>query len=302
MGGGTEIMFIKYQHVERYGNTEVSGIEMGECYVFPKLDGTNGSVWAEGGVVCAGSRNRVLAIDDDNAGFFAAISNDLRIGTYLIEFPHHTLYGEWLVPHSLKTYREDAWRRFYIFDVYDRAAEKWLRYDEYRTQMERHGLDYLAPLAIIKNGSADMFVTMLEKNVHLIQDGIGSGEGIVLKNYDYLNRFGNQIWAKIVTNEFKEKHHKEMGAPIVGCEIIEQQITDKYVTQALVDKVQAKIALERDGWTSRYIPQLLNTVFYDLVREDMWEIIKEHKNPRIDFRALHMFTVGRIKQLRSDLF
>ena len=278
-------MFIKYQHVERYGNTEVAGIEMGECYVFPKLDGTNGSVWAEGGVVCAGSRNRVLAIDDDNAGFFAAISNDLRISTYLIEFPHHTLYGEWLVPHSLKTYREDAWRKFYIFDVYDRAAEKWLRYDEYRTQMERHGLDYLGPLAIIKNGSADMFVTMLEKNVHLIQDGMGAGEGIVLKNYDYLNRFGNQIWAKIVTNEFKEKHHKEMGAPIVGC-----------------DKVQAKIALERDGWTSKYIPQLLSTVFYDLVREDMWEIIKEHKNPRIDFRALHMFTVGRIKQLRSDLF
>jgi hypothetical protein len=295
-------MFIKYQHVERYGNTEVQGIELGEAYVFPKLDGTNGSVWMDDGVICAGSRNRVLAIGDDNAGFYGEISKDIRIASYLKEFPHHTLYGEWLVPHSLKTYREDAWRKFYIFDVFDRNTEKLMHYEGYRMQMERHGLNYLAPLAIIKNGSADMFVQMLEKNVFLIQDGMGSGEGIVIKNYDYLNRFGNQIWAKLVTNEFKEKHHKEMGAPIIGCEIIEQKITDKYVTQALVDKVYAKIAAEHDGWTSRYIPQLLNTVFYDLVREEMWEIIKEHKNPRIDFRALHMFTVGKIKTLRLDLF
>lgn len=29
--------FIKYQHLERYGNTEVEGIEVGTCYVFPKI-------------------------------------------------------------------------------------------------------------------------------------------------------------------------------------------------------------------------------------------------------------------------
>ncbi len=29
-------MFIKYPHIERIGNTEVEGIETGECYVFPK--------------------------------------------------------------------------------------------------------------------------------------------------------------------------------------------------------------------------------------------------------------------------
>ena len=295
-------MFIKYQHVEKYGNTEVEGIELGYTYIFPKLDGTNASVWAENGVICAGSRNRVLALGDDNAGFFAAISIDPHIQAYLLEFPHHTLYGEWLVPHSLKTYREDAWRKFYIFDVYDQKTEKHIHYEQYHMPLVRHGLNYLAPLAVIQNGSADMFVKMLEKNIVMIQDGMGAGEGIVIKNYDFVNRFGNTIWAKLVTNEFKEKHHKEMGAPIVGTEIIEQKITDKYVTQALIDKVQAKIALERGGWTSKYIPQLLNTVFYDLIREEMWEIIKEHKNPRIDFRALHVFTIGRIKQLRSDLF
>ena len=33
-------MFLKYMHLERYGNEEVDGIEQGTTYVFPKLDGT----------------------------------------------------------------------------------------------------------------------------------------------------------------------------------------------------------------------------------------------------------------------
>lgn len=52
-------MFKKYMHLERFGNDEVLGIELGECYVFPKLDGTNASLWVgEDGSVQAGSRNR----------------------------------------------------------------------------------------------------------------------------------------------------------------------------------------------------------------------------------------------------
>ena len=37
--------FRKYQHIERYGRNEVLGIEQGVCYVYPKIDGTNSSVW-----------------------------------------------------------------------------------------------------------------------------------------------------------------------------------------------------------------------------------------------------------------
>ncbi len=51
--------FRKYMHVERYGNDEVQGIEIGTCYIFPKLDGTNGSVWLQDDQVCCGSRNRL---------------------------------------------------------------------------------------------------------------------------------------------------------------------------------------------------------------------------------------------------
>lgn len=110
--------FRKYQHIERFGTMEVENIELGMCYIFPKIDGTNSSVWlGDDGLVHAGSRKRELSFENDNAGFMNAITQDHRIVRYLLKHPSHRLFGEWLVPHSLKTYRDDAWRKFYIFDV-----------------------------------------------------------------------------------------------------------------------------------------------------------------------------------------
>ncbi len=293
--------FLKYQHLERYGNTEVEGIEVGTCYVFPKLDGTNGSVWWDNGVK-AGSRNRELALDNDNAGFMNAMVVDKAVNLVLSVNKNIILYGEWLVPHTLKTYNDDAWRKFYVFDVYDRNKERLLSYDEYSAGLVAAGINVIAPIAIIKNGSIDHFTECLSKAHYLVKDGEGAGEGVVIKNYDYQNKYGRQTWAKIVTNEFKAKHHIAMGAPVVGCEIVEEKIVAKYVTQALVDKVVAKITNEMEGWSSKYIPRLIHTVYYDLVTEETWNFVKEFKNPKVDFKVLSHYATAKIKELKPELF
>jgi hypothetical protein len=299
--------FIKYQHLERYGNTEVEGIEVGTCYVFPKLDGTNGSVWLDpskpfGEKFCCGSRNRELSLDNDNAGFMKAMFDDDAVVPYIYQNPSHVLYGEWLVPHTLKTYNDDAWRKFYVFDVYDRNKERLLSYDEYSAPLIAAGINVIAPIAIIKNGNIDHFTECLSKAHYLVKDGEGSGEGVVIKNYDYTNKYGRQTWAKIVTNEFKAKHHIAMGAPVVGGEIVEEKIAAKYVTQALVDKVEAKIVNEMGGWSSKYIPRLINTVWYDVVTEETWNFVKEFKNPKVDFKVLSHYVTAKIKELKKELF
>ena len=143
--------FQKYQHIERFGTEEVERIGIGEYYVFPKIDGTNSSVWLEDGEIKAGSRNRELTLDKDNAGFYNAIINDNRIKSYLEANPTHRLYGEWLVPHSLKTYRDDAWRRFYVFDVY--VGEIPMHYVDYKKGLDEFGIDYINPIRIIKNNT-----------------------------------------------------------------------------------------------------------------------------------------------------
>jgi hypothetical protein len=294
--------FIKYQHLERYGNTEVEGIEVGTCYVFPKLDGTNGSVWWDDGALRCGSRNRELSPDNDNAGFMNAMVVDKAINGLLDNNPYVILYGEWLVPHTLKTYNDDAWRKFYVFDVYDRNKERLLSYDEYSAPLIAAGINVIAPIAIIKNGTESHFTECLSKAHYLVKDGEGAGEGVVIKNYDYKNKYGRQTWAKIVGNEFKAKHHLEMGAPVVGAEIVEEKIAAKYVTQALVDKVEAKIVNEMGGWSSKYIPRLINTVWYDVVTEETWNFVKEFKNPKVDFKVLSHYVTAKIKELKKELF
>jgi hypothetical protein len=294
--------FIKYQHLERYGTTEVDGIEVGTCYVFPKLDGTNGSVWWADGALRCGSRNRELALDNDNAGFMNAIMDNTPVLMYIMANNDHVLYGEWLVPHTLKTYQDDAWRKFYVFDVFDRKKERLLSYDEYSAPLIAAGLNIIAPIAIIKNGSIETFTECLSKAHYLVKDGEGSGEGVVIKNYGYHNRYGRQTWAKIVANEFKAKHHIAMGAPVIGYEVVEEKIVDKYVNNTLVDKVFAKIVNQEDGWSSKYIPRLLHTVYYDLVTEECWNFVKEFKNPKVDFKTLSHYTTAKIKQLKPELF
>lgn len=298
--------FVKYPHLERFGNSEVEGIEVGITHVFPKLDGTNASLWLEDGNIYAGSRNKALSKESDNAGFFNWAVEQEKLVWLLRGFPELTLYGEWLVPHSLKTYRDDAWRKFYIFDVYNRETGLFYEYDRYKDILDAYEIkDYLAPIAVVKNGSREVFEKCLDKNVFLIKDGQGIGEGIVIKNYSWQNQYGRVTWAKIVTNEFKEVHHKEMGAPVIGGMTVEEKIVDRFVTQHFVDKVVDKIIIEDSEATqfnSRWIPRLLQTVFYDLVREETWEMLKKFNNPRIDFGFLQRLTIGKVKELRKDIF
>lgn len=295
-------MFTRYMHLERYGTDPVIDITDGVVHVFPKLDGTNASVWIKDGQIEAGSRNRKLSKEHDNAGFYNWVVEQKNIYDALLTKPNYTLYGEWLVPHTLQTYRADAWRKFYIFDVYDRETERYLSYDEYKPFLDAFGLTYLPPLVILKDAAYEHLLHAVNKNVFLIEDGKGIGEGVVLKNYEWKNPRGNIVWAKIITNAFKEENHRVMGSPVIGPDLVEEKIIEEYVSQHFVDKVVAKISVEHDGWNAKYIPQLLNTVYYDLITEEMWDIVKKYKQPKIDFGLLNKMCIRRIKELRKDIF
>lgn len=298
--------FQKYQHVERFGSSEVDGIHVGTCYVFPKIDGTNASVWmGEDGKVHAGSRNRELTLENDNAGFCAAITKDENIARFLHDYPQYRLYGEWLVPHTLRTYRDDAWRKFYVFDICDVQSDEFARYvpyDQYAPLLAEYGIEYIPPLKILTDATYTQFIQSLECNQYLIKDDEGAGEGIVIKNYSFVNRYGRQTWAKIVRSEFKERHVKTMGAPEVEYNPVEKQIAEKYISRALVQKEQAKIANEQNGWSSKFIPRLLGQIYHCLITEETWNFLKDFKQPTIDFKQLNRYTIQQIKNVCPDIF
>jgi ATP-dependent RNA circularization protein (DNA/RNA ligase family) len=267
--------FEKYQHIERLGSDEVSGILDGEVYIFPKIDGTNGSIWYNG-TLQYGSRRRHL-VDDDNQGFKHHLSQNKSYELFFKEYPNVRLYGEFLVPHTIKTYRDTAWRKFYIFDVVeykDNGEYRYMPYNEYKVILDKFKLDYIIPLKIITFPSLEQIYKCLEINDYLIKDGEGQGEGIVLKRYDYRNKYGRITWAKVVTSEFKEKHKRVMGvSEETGVEPIEYKIANSKCTVAFIEKTYAKVlALLRDkgvNFSGKTIPQLIDTTFHDFVTEEI---------------------------------
>jgi hypothetical protein len=295
--------FEKYMHLDKFGYDSVQGVEAGECYIFPKLDGTNASVWFDGESLQAGSRRRLLSLENDNAGFKAFVVNNPQMHSLMRDYPHLRLFGEWLVPHTLKTYRDDAWRKFYVFDVYDHNRGEFLSYVEYMPLVNAYGLDFIPPICVLHNPTYEDLIRELGNNTFLIQDGQGTGEGIVVKSYGFKNKYGKTVWAKLVSNDFKAKHVKEMG-PVVkeSKTLVEQKIVADCVDSHLVEKTHAKIINDEGGWSSKLIPRLLHTVYHDLISEELWDVVKKHKNPTVNFRTLNTLTTMKIKELKPELF
>jgi len=292
---------IKYQHIERVGNDEVDGILVGRVHIQPKIDGANGQVGINGNLYCA-SRNQVLSESTTNQGFWNHVQDNAAIYlAYLQEHPTHILYGEWLVPHSLKTYRASAWRKFYVFDVYNTLTEKYLPYEDYAPALEACGIEVIPVLAVVHNPTEEKLLQYVQANTYLIEDGKGCGEGIVLKNYAFANRYGRTTWAKLVRNEFKEEHRRAFGSPEVVMVSTELRIAEQYVTAGRLEKVKAKMQ-EAGPWSSRRIPEYLNRVWHELITEEMWNILKAHKNPTIDFKLLNRMVIARIKELDRETF
>lgn len=300
--------FRKYQHVCRLGTQETDGILNGKCYIFPKIDGTNASVWLDDdGKVCAGSRNRQLSVgNDDNQGFYTNILEDKNVADYLAKHPNHRLFGEWLVPHSLKTYKDEAWRKFYVFDVCEDDGDelRYLPYDEYKTLLDEFNIVYLEPLLIKTDVTKQDIEECVNNNIFAIKDDSGCGEGIVIKRYDYKNRYGRVVWAKVLHDEYTNRGSKAKGQlSSIQNKEVELLIVDDFVTSNLIEKEYAKILNDNeDIERKKLIPMLLNRVWNELINEEMWNIIKKYKNPTINFRVLNNLVINKIKLVKVDLF
>lgn len=297
--------YLKYQKVRRLATADTYGVLEGMVYVFYKIDGTNASTWLQDdGTIGAGSRNRELSIEQDNAGFFNTITRDENIIKFHNDNKALRLYGEWLVPHTLRTYRESAWRQFYVFDVMDDDGN-YMPYDEYKVLLEAYGINYVPPVAILKNPTTESVYDLLEKSGQfLVKDGEGNGEGIVCKNYDYRNKYDSQTWAKVIANEFKEKHTKTMGAPVVTVSApVEEKIVTDFCTEAFIRKEHAKIVNDNGGeWETKLIPRLLHQVYYELVTEEIWNIMKTYKKPTVNFGFLNGLVIRKVKAVFNELF
>lgn len=294
------MQFEKYQHIERLETPATEGILNGYVHIFPKLDGSNTSIFLNDyGIITVASRNRVLNEGHDNAGVLAYVKSQKKFADYLRKHPNHRLFGEWLVPHTIRNYKADAWRKLYIFDVIEEDVygnESYLTYDEYKPLLEEFGIEYIPRIGWRLNPSLEDVLSAKEDDF-LMQDG-ADGEGIVIKNYDFVNQFGNTVWAKVVNSIAKAaiKMHK----PLYGSEI-EAAIVDTFVTPEFVEKEFAKILVE-GVCVKSFIGKFLGMVWYTFITEEMFNILRKFKSPKIDFGLLHKMTIDRVKEIKAEIF
>lgn len=290
--------FKPYQHIERLGTDEVEGILDGTIWVYTKLDGTNFNAFLnDSGDFKIGSRNRLLDLVNDNHGACSIISKYDNIKEYLTRHPNYIVYGEFLVKNHIKSYYADAWKKPYVFDVFDTDRECYIPYEEYQPELAELNIAYIPLVAKLENPTVDDIMSVMDE-AHFLQEEKGFNEGVVVKNYPYRNKYGRQTWAKVVREEYKQK--KRIRTPKEEQETIENKIVDDLLTEAMIEKEYLKIA--SDGWNSKMIPRLLNTIYHEFVVEEAWNIVKKYKNPIVDFKKLQSLTFTKIKAVKKELF
>lgn len=304
--------FKKYMHIERLGREEVEGILNGTCYIFPKIDGTNSVVFiGEDGKIHAGSRRQELDHEKglDNQGFMANIINDKNIAQYLVDHPYHYIYGEWLVKHSIGYYNADAWRKFYIFDVFDASTGCYLNYDVYKNELERYGIKNIIPLmARLENPSQDDITALLQKNHYLInEDEPRFGEGVVIKNYNFVNKYGSTTFAKVVASEFlKNKQlHREKNHMVKLADALEEKIVQKFLSEEVIEKEYQKLINEGVNYTenrNKFIGILFNRIWHEFLNEEITAFDKKFHHPTINFALLRKAMEFKVKETKPNLF
>jgi len=262
-------------------------------YIQPKIDGTFGRVAnINDEIICYSKRRKLDEFSGDNRGFKAYVMENKDLyNMFFNKFPEWELLGEWLVPHTIKLYSDAAWRRFYVFDVWDREEEKWVLPEDWMPHIP-NGIDRIAPWLISTNEftrNPQRIFKNYDWGFLLPEKDKSKFEGIVIKNY------GTGKFAKMINPIYKEiakKVHKPK--PPVDQQSIEYKIARKYIDKHTVEKRWAE--------AENNIPKLLGTIYHDLIVDEIWGILKKFHNPTINFRALQAEVNKRIKELKPEVF
>lgn len=284
---GTIEMYRKYMHVERISgafNPEINGLLTGEVWVFPKLDGSNHSVFwdAEEGIAKCGSRNKVLSEDDDSTGFYKYFMAHPELAEFVENHKNLILYGEFMTPHTIKTYLDSVWNNYYVFDVakYDGENLRYIPYTEYKDMLWKYDIHYIPTMGTMMNPDMENLEHLMEKNNYLMEKG-QIGEGIVVKNYDFINKYGRTTWGKLVREEFKveAKSYEKGYSP-------EELMAQEHVTKEFVTKEFNKFTTDRgEGWNDKMIPEFIQYVWHEWWVDYSFELVAQSKNP-VDIHGL----------------
>lgn len=230
----------KYHKIITIGKKQTAEVlKQGDYIVVQeKIDCSNASFTLDGDKVRVFSRNVELSEDNNLNGFYqwvmANISADSLLSNYIY-------FGEWMGnPHKVKY--EDHGKKFFLFDIYNKASKKYEDPDLVRFEAE---VVYLNKVPTLYEGYYQGFEHLQSLCGQTMLGGklgnLTTGEGIVIKNYDYKDDQGKQVFLKMVTDAFKESKNQPNQAKDPAKIDEESKVTVQFVTEARVTKMLYKL-------------------------------------------------------------
>lgn len=234
----------KYTDIIRYGKASTQGvIQEGDIIsITEKIDGANASFTYDLenplGVSCY-SRRLNLTEENTLRGFYGWVKDNVVPIKEKLN-PNYRYIGEWLVSHKIQ-YQEDKYYNFYMFSIWDEETEQYLSDDIVISEAERLGVQTVEYFYIGEFISYEHMSSFIGKsNITKYPD---TGEGIVVKNVNYKDKYGKQCFVKLVSEKFAEVQKQKLPKnPNINNKEIE--IIKSILTKPRVDKLMHKLVDE----------------------------------------------------------
>ena len=266
----------KYTDIIRYGKSSTKDvIKPGDIIsITEKVDGANASFTRDEenvlGVSCY-SRRLPLSIENTLQGFYGWVEdNIIPIKEHL--HPNYRYIGEWTTPHKIK-YKEEYTKTFLLFSIWDENTEKYLSDEIVQSEADRLGLKTVEYFYYGEFISYEHMTSFIGKSN--ITETPNNGEGIVVKNIDYFDNYGKQVFVKLVSEGFAEIQRQKLPK---NPNIYEKEaaIIKTVLTKPRVDKLMHKLVdeneLTREEFVIENMKKLIkllgNRVYDDMIKEE----------------------------------
>ena len=281
----------KYLDIERCKESYASTFEVGEHVIIQtKIDGSNASIAYDSKTNSLVAFSRRQALNEMNTlnGFWNYVQSlDVKAFAEILG-NRYIIFGEWLVPHSVK-YPEDMYKKFYMFDIWDRETEQYLTQEDSLAIFDR--LKYYIPnyVQTLYNGpfvSWEHTLAFLKENVY---GEAPCMEGIVIKRQDKLWSKSSRLpyYVKVVNEKFSEVHSskpKTIDPEKLAAREAEQAAVAEVVTKRRIEKMLQQ--LEEDnlipsdwgGESMKQISKLLPKAVYEDCRKEEPETVTAVEN------------------------
>lgn len=262
----------KFIEIELLGKLSNEGILDGVVEISEKMDGANMSFFRENEGDPLTFRSRRIELNEKTGynGFYPGIQKVLE-ADMKDPFPHKKMFfGERMSKHVIH-YGECP--EFIGFAVMD------LETGRYEADWMHHFIERAMPIVpyhIVENPTAEDLKKLINAK-SAFGDAEAIAEGIVIKNYDKINQFGTQTFAKLVRAGFAEDSGRGKGYCVKKEE--EEKFAKRFATPARVSKAVFRILEEKPNMQldMPIMPFLVSETVNDILKEEILTIAKECK-------------------------